>query len=132
MLFGVQPNEINILWPVVAPMLQRAIDCSPRDYKIEDLHAELQKTSMQLWVWDTGNGVEACCITTITNYPQRSVCDLPFIAGGKMRDWLSMESTISAWAKTKGCSQLGGCGRTGWLKVLRHWKNIGVKIRRDI
>lgn len=132
MLYGIQPHEVDIVWPIVAPLIQQAIDKGPKDFSVQDILERVLDTEMQLWVWDTGSGIEACCITTIVNYPQKIVCEMPYIAGGKMRDWLSMEAVIVEWARSKDCTQLGGCGRIGWLRVLKNWRDVGTKLRRDI
>lgn len=132
MIFGIQKHEVDLVWPKVAPILQRAIDRSQKDYELQDIYGLVSTQAMQLWIWYVDGEIEACCVTQIQNYPRRRVCQMPFIAGGKMRDWLSMEAFICEWAKSKGCSQLEGFARDGWLRVLKNWRKVWTTIRRDI
>lgn len=132
MLFGIQPEEIDHVWPLVVPLLQRAVERSQNDYALADILGLLRSKAFQLWVWDAGSGIEACAITTITNYPRRRICQIPFLAGSKMRDWLTVEAVLREWARDKGCSQLEGYCRDGWLRVLKNWRKVWSTMRSDI
>ncbi len=76
--------------------------------------------------------IEACCTTKIITYPRSRICAMPLIAGTKMKNWLSSEETIVAWAKERNCTQIEGYARDGWLRVLKHWSKVWTTIRRDI
>lgn len=132
MLHGIPHDQIDNVWGKVAPILQRAVDKSQHDYAIQDIYAALKQRDMQLWVWVENDAIEACCITQIISYPRRRICQMPFIAGNKMKNWLSTEETIVAWAKERGCSQFEGFARDGWLRVLKNWSKVWNTIRRDI
>lgn len=132
MLTGVLANDIGLYWPEVAPLLQKAIDKSQNDYSIHDIRSLLEARDMQLWIWLVDSKVAACLVTVIANYPHRRVCQMPFIAGRFMKDWLKMETVIAQWAKERGCSQLEGFCRPGWTRVLKNWSIVWTTMRRDI
>jgi hypothetical protein len=115
-------------------MLQKAVDKTQKDFLLEDILGFLIAQDMQLWVWVEDNDIVACCITQIINYPRRSVCTLPYIAGSGMRRFLQCEDQIIAWAKERGCTQLEGFDRGGWLRVLKlkNWFRAWTVIRKDI
>jgi hypothetical protein len=125
---------VSKVWGSVAPILQRAIDKSQKDFLAEDILQRLLDQHMQLWVWIENGEIVACCITQIANYPQRKVCQLPFIAGKAMRHWLSCEPIFIQWAKANGCNQLEGFCRDGWLRVLNpmSWFKVWTTMRKDI
>jgi hypothetical protein len=132
MLAGVTFENIMAVWPRVAPMLQRALDKSQHDMDIEDVFSSLRLRDMQLWVWVVDKEIKAAAVTQIINHPQRTICTIPLIGGSCMRDWLKVEDTIAAWAKEKGCTQLEGYARPGWLRVLKNWKAVWTTMRRDL
>ena len=133
MLRGITFDRIEAVWPHVEGMLQKAVDKSQHDYLLEDIYFALLSRDMQLWVWIVGEDITACCVTMINNYPNRRVCQLPYIAGQGMGDWITLcEPVIVEWAKQRGCTQLEGFCRDGWLRVLKHWRKAWTTMRRDI
>lgn len=113
-------------------MLKRAVDRGQHDYNLEDILNLLLNRDMQLWVWVKEQKIIACCVTMVVVYPQRKVCQLPYIAGAGLRQWLECEETIIKWAKANGCTKLEGFDRGGWLRVLTGWYKVWVTIRKDI
>lgn len=132
MLRGIRAEHVEEFWPQASVLLQKALDKSQGDYALNDVKKELLERDMQLWIWIEGHTLISCCVTKIVNYPQRLICQIPLIAGTKMRLWLQCEDVISAWAKEQGCTQLEGFSRDGWLKVLCHWRKAWTTIRRDL
>lgn len=134
MLQAISWQAVPNVWSVVSPMLQRAINKSQKDYSLEDILYHLGQRNMQLWVWLEKDQIEACCISQIIEYPQRKVCQLPFVAGRMMRRWIACEDEISKWAKSQGCTQLEGFCRDGWLRVLspRNWFKVWITMRKEI
>jgi hypothetical protein len=132
MLTGVPAERVPLLWGMVSPFIASALEKSQHDYKLEDVYDCLIKKDMQLWVWNKGDEIVACGVTTITSYPNRKICAMPFVGGTKMREWIKAEPLIIAWAKAQGCTQLEGYCRPGWKKVLPHWGIVWNTMRRSI
>ena len=134
MFTGISKHHIPQIWDVVAPMLQKAINKSQKDYSVDDIFNFLMSDDMQLWAWLEDKKIIACCISQIVNYPQRKVCQLPYIAGSGLRRFLEAEEIIIKWAKMNDCTQLEGCARDGWLRIMqpRNWFKVWVTIRKDI
>lgn len=132
MLVGILSQDIDKVWLTVVPIVKRAIDKSQHDYTIENVYDAIKNRDMQLWVWYGEDKIEACLVSAIATFPNRRVCQLLFIAGIGLRDWLSSESIITEWARANGCSQLEGYARDGWLRVLKSWRKVWTTIRRDI
>ena len=132
MLVGVKNTDIDLVWSIVAPMIQRAIDKSEHDYSIDDVYHHLCQRNMQLWYWVGDCGIIACMVSVIASYPNRKVCQLPFIGGKGLRIWIHAEPIIAAWAKEQGCTQLEGFCRQGWVRVLKNWRVVWQTMRKDI
>jgi len=132
MLKGVLSHDVESIWDIVSPILERALAKSAGDYNIQDVFGELLSRDQQLWVWVEDGKIEACCTTKIVNYPRSRICTMPLIAGTKMKNWLSSEETMVAWAKENNCTQIEGYARDGWLRVLKHWTKVWTTIRRDV
>ena len=132
MLLSIPQYCVPTVWESVAPLLQKAVDKGQHDYSLEDIKSCLLNRDMQLWVWVEENKIIACCITSVVIYPQRKICQLPYIAGAGLKQWLQHEDTIITWAKAQGCTKLEGFDRGGWLRVLKTWYKVWVTIRKDI
>lgn len=134
MLQAIPAQCVPNVWATCAPLLQRAIDKTQRDFLIDDILRLLLSEDMQLWIWVEDFKIVACCITTITIYPQRKVCQLPYIAGSGLKRFLTCEAQFITWAKAHGCTQFEGFDRGGWLRILqpRGWFKVWTTIRKDI
>ena len=132
MLIGLPAQELPQHWSVVAPMLQRALSKSQGDLRLEDLYTKIFERDMQLWGWLIEGEITACCVTQVLTFPGNKICSIPFIAGCGMKDWIHVEPQLVAWAKEQGCNQLEGYCRPGWVRMLRHWKQVWITMRRDI
>jgi len=67
---------------------------------------------MQLWL-----APRSAVVTSIVRYPRLMACQL-FLVGGDLRELLSIEPQIAAWAREQGCTRMECGGRAGWLRVL--------------
>jgi hypothetical protein len=134
MLLAIPGHCAATVWKDVAPLLQKAIDKSQKDWSIDNILYHLQERNMQLWVWTEDYKIVAACVSQVIIYPNKKVCQLPFIAGKMMRNWLDCEQEVTKWAKEQGCTQLEGFCRDGWLRVLmpRNWFKCWITMRKDI
>lgn len=134
MLQGVHASQLEGIWNIVTPMIEAAIEKSQKDFWLEDVLVRLINRDMQLWVWYEEGAIVACCITQLVNYPRSRVCQMPFIGGKAMRKWLTkdVENIVVAWARERGCSQLEGFCRDGWLRLLPHWRKVWTTMRRSV
>ena len=134
MLQRIPSATVPLVWPTVAPMIQKAIKQSQEDFWINDILHEVLADRMQLWVWNEGGTVKACCVTRLATFPRKKICQVPYLAGIGFRNWIQSEATIGEWAKTQGCVQLEGYCRDGWLKVLNplNWFKVWTTMRKEL
>jgi len=132
MLVGVLNTDIDEVWPIVSPLLQKAVDKGQGDFLLQDYYEALLLRNMQLWVWKPEEKITAACVTQILSYPRRKVCQILLLGGTGLKDWLKKENSLVEWAREQGCSQMEGFARDGWLGVLPHWVKCWNTIRRNI
>lgn len=133
MLVGILHDEVDDVWAIVAPLLQKAIDVSEQDFDIDDVYWDIVERNMQLWVWaDKNDDIVAACVTQLINKPRKRICSIPLIGGKDMKSWILCEPAIIEWAKVNGCVQLEGYCRDGWFRILRNWRKVWTTMRRDI
>lgn len=118
MLYGIQRDEINVVWPEVRPWLEQACATSRGKFDAEDIRAGLLAGEDQLWIWKTPTAF-AVGITRIANYPKKSVCTLRIVTGKNMDEWaVPCIQTIERWAKANGCADMELQARPGWERLL--------------
>tara|TARA_R100001460_G_scaffold19492_2_gene40597 strand:- start:836 stop:1264 length:429 start_codon:yes stop_codon:yes gene_type:complete len=133
------PREaIDIVWPDVINMLNKAVETSEGKYHINDIYEDLTKGFYNLWLIIDDKGedkVVAALTTRLIKYPNRSAMAMDWVGGKRMAEWLpiAMEK-LSSFAKDCGCSHLEGYGRKAWIKVLKryNWKPEYIAYRMEI
>ena len=133
------PREaIDIVWPDVINMLNKAVETSKGKYHINDIYEDLTKGFYNLWLIIDDKGedkVIAALTTRLIKYPNRSAMAMDWVGGKRMAEWLpiAMEK-LSSFAKDCGCSHLEGYGRKAWIKVLKryNWKPEYIAYRMEI
>lgn len=117
-LHGIPADDIDWIWPRVAPILERAINVSDGKYTLDQVHDYLNTRDMQLWVVEKTGRMLCVCVTQIINFPNKKVLLILFCAGEGMFEWVRLIKPILAWGKNEGCASAEIYGRPGWEKVL--------------
>jgi hypothetical protein len=110
-LYQIHPNELPQVWPVAAPLLQRAIDLDPDLNKIEMIEYAIRTGRTFLLVWDEpGEGITGAAAVDIIDYPMERVAH-GNLMGGKaivrphvieeLYKWMRLHGATTAqlWAK---------------------------------
>ena len=110
-LYQIHPNELPQVWPVAAPLLQRAIDLDPDLNKIEMIEFAVRTGRTFLLVWDEpGEGITGAAAIDIIDYPMERVAH-GNLMGGKaivrphvieeLYNWMRLRGATTAqlWAK---------------------------------
>lgn len=133
-LLGITPDTVPAFWPIVTPLIARALEHADGRYALEDVLAALLARDMQLWIAiDTRSmAIEAACVTEIVAYPREKRCGLVFCAGRRSERWLRHLDEIGDWAREQGCEALELQGRPGWERLLRDWRKTHVLLRKRL
>ena len=110
-LYQIAPAELPQVWPVAAPLLQRAIDLDPDLNKIEMIEYAVRTGRTFLLVWDEpGEGITGAAAVDIVDYPMERVAH-GNLMGGKaivrphvieeLYKWMRLHGATTAqlWAK---------------------------------
>ena len=110
-LYQIRPNELPQVWPIAAPLLQKAIDLDPDLNKIEMVEYAVRTGRTFLLVWeDPEEGITGAVTVDIIDYPLERVAHVNLMGGkGVVRDyvfddakqWMRLQGATKAqcWAK---------------------------------
>lgn len=110
-LYQVRPNELPTVWPIAAPMLQRAIDLDPEVVTIEQVEFSIRTGHTFLLVWDEPDvGITGAVTVEFIDYPRERVAHVNLMGGkgvvrqhvfDEAKNWMrSMGATTTqCWAK---------------------------------
>jgi hypothetical protein len=110
-LYQIRPNELPQVWPIAAPLLQKAIDLDPDLITIEQVEYSVRTGKTALLVWkDPEEGVTGAVTVDIVDYPRERVAHVNLMGGkGIVRDhvfddakqWMRLQGATKAqcWAK---------------------------------
>lgn len=110
-LYQVHPNELPQVWPVAAPLLQRAIDLDPDLNKIEMVEYAVRTGRTFLLVWEEpGEGITGAAAVDLIDMPLERIAH-GNLMGGKaivrphvikeLYKWMRLHGATTAqlWAK---------------------------------
>jgi hypothetical protein len=110
-LYQIRPNELPQVWPIAAPLLQKAIDLDPDLITIEQVEYSVRTGKTALLVWkDPEEGITGAVTVDIVDYPRERVAHVNLMGGkGIVRDhvfddakqWMRLQGATKAqcWAK---------------------------------
>lgn len=119
-LSGIQSNKIDEAWPLVEPLVLKALvkTGSIDDYGPKDIKDLCKSRKMQCWVAHDGHPV-AVCVTRIMIFPKRKVFSIFLCASedNTFNDWWAYNKTLIDYGISNGCTALRLGGRRGWVKL---------------
>lgn len=130
-LYQVHPNELLKVWPIAAPMLQRAVDLDPDLITIEQVEYSVRTGRTFLLVWDEPEeGITGAVTVDIIDYPRERVAHVNLMGGKgivrahvfeEAKNWMrSMGATTAqCWAKGSLVQMYEKMGMTNTHQVMR-------------
>lgn len=110
-LYQISPNQLPQVWPIAAPLLQKAIDLDPDLNKIEMIEYAIRTGRTFLLVWEEPDeGITGAAAVDIIDYPLERVAH-GNLMGGKgivrphvieeLYKWMRLHGATTAqlWAK---------------------------------
>ncbi len=104
-LYQVHPNELSKIWPIAAPMLQRAIDLEPEVVTIEQVEFSIRTGRTFLLVWDEPEeGITGAVTVEFIDYPRERVAHVNLMGGkGVVRQHVFDEA--KNWMRSFGATK---------------------------
>ena len=98
-------------WERCSPWIEGALRHSHGTHELTDVLEDIAANRATLWIWE-----RSALVTQISRFPRLTVCTF-WLAGGDMRELMSKEPGVCAWAKRNGCNRIALHGRKGWTRV---------------
>ena len=130
-LYQVHPNELPKVWPIAAPMLQRAIDLDPNLITIEQVEYLVRTGRSFLLVWEEPEeGITGAVTVDIIDYPRERVAHVNLMGGKgvvrthvfeEAKNWMRLmgATTTQCWAKGTLVQMYEKMGMTNTHQVMR-------------
>lgn len=131
---SVPVEAVDSVWPMVEPMLQRALDKNPGLYTARDLKKDLVEGAQVLWVIFADGNIDAAFTSRVVQYPVSRMLVVEYLGGDHMVDWLEHGLEIlESYANDMGCTRMEVYGRKGW-KILKKygWQDAAVIYRKEL
>ena len=124
-LLCVPPATVTAVLPAVADML-RSATARTRLGSFADIERSLVDGRALLWLaWD-GSQIAAVAATELQPCDGGLVCTITACGGRNASEWLPLLDGIEAYAKGEGCRAVRFFGRTGWLRKLPRYQQVGI------
>ena len=135
-LMGIRQDMVKAIWEQAKPHLEKALEHSDGEFKIDDVLQFLLNRAMQLWVLydiSTHDVVMAGC-TEIVVHSNKKICRVVLMGGLSMDLWQAQTPVFEDWAREQGCVQMETLARKGLAKKLAQldYKQIYQVCRKEI
>lgn len=127
---GIQPHEVDELWPRLASLIERGLRFAGGYFAPDDVRRSLIEGRRELWVdWPE---MRCALITERIDYPLKRVLHVFLVAGRLPRDWRILWRGIERWASGEGCSAIEIRGRPGWARRLPDYRATMIFFSKEL
>lgn len=120
-IHDVPADMISDFWPLVSPLLERAVAHNPH-MKLLDVLQLLMGQFGQLIVCIEGSEITAAAVIERVRYPMHVVGNVLLLAGVKGTMGARIDSLIDhmeRWAKSRGCDRIAFIGLPGLTRLAK-------------
>jgi len=123
-LHYVSPVQLPTVWPIAAPLLQKAIDLDPSMVTIEQVEYAVRTGRTFLLVWeDLDEGITGAVTLEFIDYPRERVAHVDLMGGkGIVRDHVFEEA--KQWMRSMGATK-AQCWAKGTL--VQMYEKMGME-----
>lgn len=119
-LLGVPSDAAESVWHLVEPLIEKAVAVHD-GYDMDDVLEAILHRDMQLWLSvDDDNTIKIAWVTQIVVFPRAKSLQIMFMGGKGLRECASHLDELAAFARMKGCAEMGAICRRGlkrWFKA---------------
>lgn len=129
----VRVDDIDLVWPVVLPMLQRAIDLNDGDFDGNHVYERLLEDTMQLFVGYNTDDIIYAAVTELIPYQHNKALRIVLMGGKQIDSWVDTK-TFEKFGRLEGCNRIEIVGRKGWVKKLisRGYKQTHYIVTKEL
>ena len=123
-LYHIPPTHLPQLWPIAAPLLQKAIDLDPSAITIEQAENAVRTGRSFLLVWEEPDeGITGAVTVDIIDFPRERVAHVNLMGGkGIVRDHVFEQA--KQWMRERGATK-AQCWARGSLVEM--YKKMGME-----
>lgn len=126
-------EEIADVWPACSAYISEACRRGPCEFNSLQLRDECAEGKRNLWtIRQRGKGLVCAAVTTVLVLGGRKTMLWTALGGKNWNMWAQFEEVVAATAKANGVEAIRGYCRIGWKKKLKHYREIGTILERDI
>lgn len=119
-ILGVQPANIGNVWPMVEPLLRKAMRFGHGE-TLESIQDKLVSGHVQLWVIDHFLAIVG---TSVVTRPDERLLFVDFLSGLQASNWIDdLTVVLEAFAISHQCSAIEFRGRRGWKLFERRYRD---------
>jgi hypothetical protein len=130
-LYQVHPNELPTIWPIAAPLLQKAIDLEPELITIEQVEYSVRTGKVFLLIWEEPDeGITGAVTVEFIDYPRERVAHVNLMGGkgivrqhvfDEAKNWMRSFGATKAqcWARGTLVQMYEKMGMTNTHQVMR-------------
>lgn len=129
----VKVDDIDLVWPVVLPMLQRAIDLNDGDFDGNHVFERLMEDTMQLFIGYNTDDIIYAAVTELIPYQHNKALRIVLMGGKQINRWVDTK-IFEKFGKLEGCNRIEIVGRKGWVKKLesRGYKQTHYIVTKEL
>jgi len=129
----VKVGDIDLVWPVVLPMLQRAIDLNDGDFDGNHVFERLMEDTMQLFIGYNTDDIIYAAVTELIPYQHNKALRIVLMGGKQINSWVDTK-IFEKFGKLEGCNRIEIVGRKGWVKKLesRGYKQAHYIVTKEL
>ena len=129
-------EEVPEIWPIVGPMIERAIAYTANRVGIIDVYADILMQNLTLWVAFTDESVIiGCAVVRIYDTPLCRCMTFEYLAGESVDLWLTDGLVVlNSYAHRMKCKLMDCRGRFGWVPRLKDlgWEAKAVFFEKEV
>ena len=130
-LYQIRPNELPQVWPIAAPLLQKAIDIDPNEVTIEQVEYSVRTGKTFLLVWEEPTeGITGAVTVDFIDYPRKRVAHVNLMGGKgivkehvfeEAKQWMRSfgATTAQCWCREKLVPMYEKMGMQSTYQVMR-------------
>lgn len=130
----VGPNDMPILWPHIQGMLREACEWSAGQFSVAGVVAGIMNGEYRPAVFfDEKDKPQSLMILSVSQFPTgKRILEVLLASGSALKEWLTLQPQLDAYAKENECSSLRMIGREGLARLMPEWKRTAIVLEREI
>jgi hypothetical protein len=129
-------DEIQNVWPVVSPMIEKAVEFAANRADMIDIFTEVLQRRLVMWAaFNDDKEIIGCALTRLVAYPMSRILVFEYLAGDDVDTWLDEGADVlNSYAFDQKCEWMECRGRFGWVPRLKKygWEAKAVFFERRV